>query len=236
MTIVGTAITLVPTVLHVRSPSLNVMRPVPRLMAGGLLVMSTGATTSQEWLAGLGMGIYVCGLAAFGLYVRTVLATPRRRRVPTAALHLVAAMAWAGITTATLAIAMMQGDGGATRDLVVGGAAGFAFQALLGAWSFLLPSTRAPVPQRRRVELMAMELGGPAQAVAFNLGVLLTLVGLRSDIDASSITGVTLAWLAALWVLAKAWFFPALSNLPVVERLSANWWSEPDKERAATPS
>jgi nitrite reductase (NO-forming) len=229
MTIVGTAITLLPTVLHVRSPSLRVVRPVPWLMAGGLVAMSTGATTSQEWLAGLGMAVYVCGLVAFGVYLRAVLATPRRRRIPTAAFHLVAAMAWAGITTTALVIAMMQGNSGATRDLVVvGGAAGFAFQALLGAWSFLLPSTRAPIPQRRRVELMAMELGGRAQAVAFNLGVVLTLIGLRSALDTVSITGVAMAWLAALWALGKSWSFPALSDLPAVERLSATWWTDPE--------
>ena len=64
MTIVGTAITIVPTVLHVRSPSLKVMRPVPWLMAGGLLVMATGSDDEPGMAGGIGHGdlpVWACG-------------------------------------------------------------------------------------------------------------------------------------------------------------------------------
>ncbi len=40
MTIVGTAITLLPTILHVRSPGLRVIRRAPWAMFGGLMLMS----------------------------------------------------------------------------------------------------------------------------------------------------------------------------------------------------
>ena len=228
LTIVGTAITLLPTILHVRSPNLKVVRPSPWLMVGGLLTMSTGATTGVPWLAGAGMVIYLAGFATFASYLKTVLAIPSRRRIPTAAFHLVAAMGWALVTATAAAISMMQGDSAATRYLVVvGGASGFAFQALLGAWSFLLPSTRPAVPQRRRVELVAMELGGRIQVVAYNAGLVLALVGLRSGSELS-LVGTWLAWTAAAWAVTKTWAFPALSNLPSVESRSAAWWADPN--------
>jgi nitrite reductase (NO-forming) len=229
MTIVGTAITLLPTILHVRSPALRVVRPTPWLMAGGLLLVSTGATTNLEWLAGTGMALYVAGFALFALYLKAVLAIPSRREIPTAAFHLVAAMAWALVTAVAIAITMARGDSAATRDfIVVGGALGFAFQALMGAWSFLLPSTRPPVPQQRRVELIAMELGGRSQVLTYNVGLVLALLGLRLDTQVS-LLGTWAAWTAAAWVLTKSWTFPILSGLPAVERRSARWWADPEK-------
>lgn len=227
LTIVGTAITLLPTILHVRALNLSVVRPAPWLMAGGLLVLATGATTGQEVVAGLGMALYLAGLASFALYLRAVLIIPRRRKIPTAGFHLVAAMAWAITTTAVAVISMIQGNSAATRDfVVVGGAVGFAFQALLGAWSFLLPSTRPPVPEQRRVELVAMELGGKAQVALYNVGLVIALVGMRNSSDVALI-GIVMSWIAATTALAKCWAFPLLAKLPTVKRRSSTWWADP---------
>jgi nitrite reductase (NO-forming) len=227
MTIVGTAITLLPTILHVRSPNLKQVRSAPWLMFGGLVVMSTGATTGLASVGGAGMAVYVAGLAAFGSYVRAVVKIPRRRRVPTAALHLVAAMTWAVVTACALCVALVIGDDAAARDLVVvGGAAGFAVQALLGAWSFLLPSTRPPVPQRRRLELSSMELGGRTQVIAYNAGLLAVIIGLLTGVDVS-LPGIAIAWTAALWAMTKSWTFPLFARLPAVGRLSSEWWANP---------
>lgn len=230
MTIVGTAITLLPTVLHVRSPNLRVVRPAPWLMSGGLVVMATGATTGLDPIAGLGMAVFVAGLGCFGTYLKTVLETPSRRRIPTAAFHLIAAMAWAAVTTIALVITMMQGNDAATRDLVVvGGAVGFVFQALVGAWSFLVPSTRPPDPQRRRTELVAMELGGRFQVATYNLGVLAALVGLRTDLEVS-LGGIVITWCAAIWAMTKLRVFPQLARLGSVQALSARWWAPPEAQ------
>lgn len=87
------------------------------------------------------------GLITFGLYLKHVLATRSRRRIPIAAVHLVAAMAWAVITTTALVVTLTQAHWVAARDfVVVGGAGGFAFQALMGAWSFLYRAAVRPFP------------------------------------------------------------------------------------------
>ena len=229
MTIVGTAITLLPTILHVRAPELGAVRRAPWFMFLGLMVMSTGATTALGPVGGVGMGIYLIGLATFGIYLKQVLSTPSRRRIPTAAFHLIGAMVWALLSATALVVALVLGDWAAVRDLVVvGGAAGFAFQALLGAWSFLLPSTRAPIPERRRVELIAMELAGRVQVIAYNAGLVLALVGLRSGTELS-LVGILLAWVAAAWAIVKAWSFSLLAKSPHIQRRAAAWWAEPEK-------
>ena len=230
LTIVGTAITLLPTILHVRAPDLERVRNTPWLMFGGLVVMSTGISFELPWLAATGMLGYTSGLVFFGAYARRILATPRRRKVPTAALHLIAALAWAFATAVALILTSATGEHQASRDFIVaGGAVGFVFQALLGAWSFLLPSTRAPIPDRRRRELVAMELGGRAQVVAYNLGALLALVALRTGVE-TGMLGTALAWTAAAWALTKSWTFPLLARLAVIRRWSERWWEPPPEK------
>jgi nitrite reductase (NO-forming) len=225
LTVVGTAITLLPTMLHVRAPSLRAVRAAPWLMFGGLAALGGGATASSGWIASAGMLSYAAGLAAFGVYVHDVLATSRRRKVPTAALHLIAALAWLGLTTFALIVFSAMEDYPALGDfIVVGGAAGFVFQAVLGAWSFLLPSLRAAVPQLRRRELVAMELGGRAQLLAYNVGLVAILFGLRGLGD-SALVGVILTWCAALWAMAKSWGFPLLAGFPAVHERSERWWA-----------
>lgn len=229
LTMVGTAITLLPTILHVRAPKLRALRAIPWLMFGGLTVLATGNSIGFGPLAGVGMASYAAGLATFAVYVRKVLATPRRRQVPTAALHLVAALAWLGFTALSLVVVSTTTDHTALRDLVVvGGAGGFAFQAVLGAWSFLLPSTRAPLPELRRRELVAMELGGRAQVIVYNIGLVAVLVGLRSGIN-SALVGTVCVWSAAAWALAKSWGFPLLASMPTVRERSERWWAEPER-------
>jgi len=227
LTIVGTAVTLLPTILHVRAPSLATLRATPWLMFGGLTLLSTGASFGVQWIASAGMAVYTLGLITFGLYARQILATQRRRKVPTAALHLLAALVWAAITAAALIVTSASGDYAAARDLVVvGGGVGFVFQALLGAWSFILPSTRPPVPEQRRRELVAMELGGRAQVIAYNLGAVVALIGLRTEIN-GAVIGIVATWIAAAWALVKTWTFPLLAKLKLVHRWSERWWAAP---------
>ncbi|MPZ69506.1 MAG: hypothetical protein GEU71_08260 [Actinobacteria bacterium] len=235
LTVVGTAITLLPTILHVRAPKIQQLRPAPWLMFGGLMVFSTGASLGLGWMASVGLATYAAGFAIFGFYVRKILAVKSRRQVPTAALHLVSAVAWLAVTVVAGIILTATSDHAALRDfIVVGGAAGFVFQALLGAWAFLLPSTRAPIPEQRRRELVAMELGGRLQVAAYNLGLVAAMVGLRTDIDIS-LAGIILAWTAAVSAMTKSWIFPYLGRLRGVQVRSDLWWAPPSDEGGASP-
>jgi nitrite reductase (NO-forming) len=228
LTIVGTMITLLPTIMHVRAPHLRAVRFAPWTMFGGLVLVSTGAAFSNSFLPAAGICFYAIGLASFALYVRRVLVIPRRRKIPTAAMHLLGAVIWAAVTSLGLILSFGRSDPFLTRDLlVVGGAAGFVFQALLGAWSFLVPSTRPPLPERRRRELTAMELGGRVQVVAYNVGLIAVLIGLETKLNAFSI-GIALAWSAAACALAKLWSFPLLAKLAVVRTESAERWAPPE--------
>ncbi len=233
LSIVGTAITLLPTIMHVRAPRSSSVRATPWLMFTGLVVFTVGKTTDHDATATLGMATYAGGIAIFGFYLSKILATTRRRKVPTAALHLVAALTWLVVTTLALGVLAGAEDRSAMRDfIVVGGVAGFVFQALLGAWSFLLPSERGPVPDRRRRELTAMEIGGRSQSVLYNLGLIAALFGLRAGMDKSAIAGIVLAWGASAWALLKTWTFPLLATLPTVRARSEQWWS-PSHDRDA---
>jgi nitrite reductase (NO-forming) len=225
LTIVGTAVTLLPTILHVRAPQLRMVRATPWLMFGGLAVLSAGATLTQNVISLVGIAFYGLGLAGFAVYLRQVLSTARRRRVPTAALHVVAALSWLLVTTVVVAVSFGRGDASLTHDvLVVGGVVGFVFQALIGAWSFLLPSTRAPLPQRRRWELTAMEVGGRTQVVAFNLGLFIVAAGMWAEMN-MSVVGIGLTWSAAAFAIAKSWTFPLLANMAFVRAYSDRWWT-----------
>ena len=228
LTVVGTAVTLLPTILHVRAPDIRPLRAIPWLMFGGLSAFATGASLDLNWFSALGMASYALGLVVLGAYMRKVLGTPRRRRFPTAGLHLVGALVWLGVTTAALVVTAAIGDQSAIRHfVVVGGAAGFAFQALLGAWSFLLPSTRAPIPERRRRELVTMEVGGRAQVIVYNIGLLAILIGLRTGVDTASV-GTIMAWGAASWAMFKLWSFPWLAAAPTIHGMSDRWWATPE--------
>jgi nitrite reductase (NO-forming) len=227
LTIIGTAITLLPTVMHVRAPNLNAVRIVPWTMFTGLVLLSIGVALSNGPLQAAGMCSYGIGLISFAVYVRGILAIPRRRKIPTAAMHLLGALGWAAVTTLGLIVSFARSDASLTRDLlVVGGAGGFVFQALLGAWSFLVPSTRPPVPERRRRELTAMELGGYVQVLLYNVGLLAILVGPEMRFSLSVI-GIAFAWSAAVFALAKLWLFPVLAKLPRVATKSEEWWAPP---------
>ena len=95
------------------------------------------------------MAVYTLGLITFGLYARQILATQRRRKVPTAALHLLASHCVGH-----------DHSGGSNRDLGLEDFRRAATSSLLAAVSgvsrpypapgdFILPSTRPRVPEQR---------------------------------------------------------------------------------------
>jgi len=95
---------------------------------------------------------------------------------PAAALHLLAVPAWlAGVTATVLALSIS----GATAwplPLVAALTLGVFVQALLGAWSYLLPVSDPAGSAARRARLERTRRWAPARAATFNAGVALTVL------------------------------------------------------------
>lgn len=231
LTIAGTIVTLLPTVLHVRIPEIRRLRIVPWTMFAGICVMAVGLTVGARAVATGGAVVLVVGVAPLGGLVRGALSMPRRRRIPLSACHLIAAMAWCAFVCVIQVVVIARGDGAALRDLwVVGLAAGFTLQAVIGAWSFLLPSARRVDAETRRRELVAFEVGAMIQVVAYNVGLVLVLASLRGLLPATAGTaGAALVCGAAAFAVAKSWAFALLARLPRVRARAQVWWMLPNE-------
>lgn len=229
VTIAATLITLLPTILRVKMPSWH-----GGLTAGSLAV---GAATLAIGLATRTTAVTVVGglwelTGALGLawMVSRVLRTPRPRPAPVSALHLVAAVVWFAIGCVALAVSALHGTEGFdafSQDFLVMFVVGWIVQALLGAWSFLLPNARPGHPDVRRAGLVAIEFAAWAQLAALNAGV--ALLSMRAagwlGRTAGSI-GIALALGGGAIALVKAWAFPALGSAGLSDRRGEAAWSQ----------
>ncbi len=225
LTILGTMLTLLPTVLHVRAP-------VPRIGRGpwvaftGLILLVTFVTLEAYVAAAVSATVFASGLGLPLMYFRAVASKPRRRHVPAAGLHLGASVVWMMSVALVQVVLLFREDVIALRDVwIVGIALGVIGQALLGAWSFLLASGRPAVAQVRRRELYAFELGGKSQVATFNLGLVLLLLELRGLVPASvGALGLGLVAGTGAWVMFKCWSFPLLAKLPGMSGRASRYW------------
>lgn len=226
-TILGTAVTLVPTVLRVRAAEARGLKWAPWAGFGALLMMVTGLTTGFPPASAAGGILLLVALVPVAESVRRVVVRPRRRRIAVSGIHLLAALGWLGVVVVVQVPLLGLGRTGALGDLwVVGLAGGCVLQAVLGAWGFLLPAARTVPPERRRRELVAFELGAVPQGIAYNGGlltVLLALGGLAPRIAGP--VGIVLVLGAGAWALLKTWAFPLLARSSTVAARSAAWWA-----------
>ncbi|MGH2826922.1 MAG: hypothetical protein ACRDKF_08120 [Actinomycetota bacterium] len=225
LTILGTMLTLLPTVLHVRAPAPKIGRG-PWVAFTGLIAMVTFLTLEAFVAAAVGATVFASGLGRPLMYFRTVARRPRRRHMPAAGLHLGASVVWMMSVALIQIVLLIREDVVALRDVwVVGIALGVIGQALLGAWSFLLSSGRPAVAETRRRELFAFELGGKAQVAAFNLGLVFLLLELRGLVPAPlGAFGIVLVWTAGVWALLKCWSFPLLARVPGMSARASRYW------------
>lgn len=229
MTIVGTAITLLPAVLRTRAVHLRSLAWAPWTMFAGLLLVAGGISVGIPRLAAAGAAVLLAGLLPFGRVAARVATGPRRFPVPVAAWHLLAAIGWLGLVSVVQIWFLARGDTGAVADLwLVGLAGGTVLQAILGAWSFLLPMEQRVGGEVRRHHLVAFELGARLQVGAYNLGLILLLMSLRGIGPPGGQPAVWLIWGAVAWALFKSFAFPVLARLPRVARRSRSWW-EPNR-------
>ncbi len=230
LTIAGTVVTLLPTVLRIRMPRWRGELTAAGL-AGGVAMVALGSALSVAWLAAAGGIVYAVGaIGLLRLAVRAASA-PRTWPVPVTAKHLLAAAAWYVGGTLGLVVALIRGTegfDGFRQVFLVAFVGGWIVQTLLGAWLYLLPMATPGHPEQRRRSLAGAELGSRLQLVTLNAG--LALMALRAAgwvSDPVGAVGVGLALGGGGLALLKAWAFDLLGRAPVLsERLLAVWGAQ----------
>ena len=213
LTVVGTLLTLRPTVLRTRMAEgvATAARSTFLLCVGGLAVTTAGLLLQQRAAAAAGLAAYAAGLgAALGPFV----ATMRRRRPASAAAWMLAAgVGWFVLVAATDLAALLgsarvvdvDGLGGRLLPAVV---VGFALQVLTGALSFLLPVVWGRGPWGNRRLTWLLEIRWPVRVAALNLGVALRTFAPPASLAAQVgwwLIGLSLGSFVLLAAVALAW-------------------------------
>jgi nitrite reductase (NO-forming) len=227
LTIAGTLVTLLPTVLRVQMPGWHGAGTIA-LLAGGVAAIAAGMASTSAPVAAAGGLLYAAGALGIAWMVARTLRVPRKWPVPVAAKHLLLAAAWFVVGTVLLALALLRGVASFDRfrpvylTVFVGG---WILQTLLGAWQYLLPMARPGHPDERRRFLSVMEFAWPLQLLALNGGlVLMALRGAGWTSSGVGSVGVGLALGGAALALVKAWAYPALAKAPVLTRRELDVW------------
>ncbi|TKJ32170.1 multicopper oxidase domain-containing protein [Blastococcus sp. CCUG 61487] len=185
LTVVGTLVTLWPTMLRTRiaeDAERSARRALPVLVAA-LVVAAGGALTAPPWVVGLGLAGYVGGLAL----VAGALVSTARNRPPSSypAWSVAAGLLW--LTGCLVVAAVSVGTAGTWleagerfRWLTPFLAAGFGAQVLLGALSYLIPVALGggAVPVRAVNEVL--DRGGALRIAVVNAGLLVCVLPVPS--------------------------------------------------------
>lgn len=177
LTIVGTLVTLWPTMLRTRiaeGSEKAARRALPALVVA-IVVIAGGALAGQRLVTAIGIVGYLAGLAVTAApFVRSVRGKPPSS-YPT--WSMLAGLLWLIGALVVLAI-----DVGAAASWEVVGdrldwlatflAAGFAAQVLLGALSYLVPVVLGGGPAQVRAANAVLEAGGALRVVTVNAGLL----------------------------------------------------------------
>ena len=201
LTVVGTLVTLWPTMLRTRVDDLaerSARRALPVLVAG-VLVAAAGALVGLRPVAVLGLAGYLVGLAL----VAGALARTARARPPSAypTWSVAAALLW--LVGCLIAAAVLVGTAGSWAEagdrfgwLTPFLAAGFGAQVLLGALSYLVPVALGGGATPVRAANAVLDRGGALRIAAVNAGLLVCALPVPSLVRVAA-SVVVLAALAA---------------------------------------
>jgi nitrite reductase (NO-forming) len=212
LTIVGTLVTLWPTMLRTRlaeGSELAAHRGLPVLVSA-ILVTAGGALSGLRPVAALGIFGYLAGLAMLaGPFMRTARSKPPSS-YPT--WSILASLIWLVGTLVVLAISVatapswdVAGDrlGWLTMFLV----AGFAAQVLLGALSYLVPVVLGGGPARVRAAVSVLDKGGALRIVIVNASLLVCALPVPSRVRvicAALVVGGLAAFIPLLFLSIRA--------------------------------
>ena len=224
LTIAGTLVTFLPTVLRIRMPAWHGAASGALLVVGVAgIALGVGSDVGPVALAGA--VAYAAGALGLAWMVVKAFRMPRAWPVPVAAKHLVCALGWFLVGALTLPWMLADDLVGSREPFLAIFVCGWVLQTLLGAWQFLLPMSRPGHPDERRAWLSAIEVGGTVQVLALNAGVALLALGGAGALPPSAArAGAFLALAGAIVALGKAWAFPALGRVPALVGRHAGTW------------
>lgn len=204
LTVMGTLITLWPTMLHTRIPdgAERIGRRALPVLLLSLLIAAGSALAGYRALTVIGLLGYAAGLVLAGL---PLLQEARARPPHTYATWSVASGAlWLLTTVVALSLVIATApswtDTAATADrLAAPLLVGFGAQTLLGALSYLVPVVLGGGPAVARATHSTLDTGARTRLVIINLGTLATAVTTATDAH---------PWLLLLPLGALATFLP----------------------------
>ncbi|MEQ7125672.1 multicopper oxidase domain-containing protein [Actinopolymorpha sp. B11F2] len=209
LTVVGTLVTLWPTMLRTRiadGAETAAARALPVLVCS-VLVAAGGASAGLRPLAALGIAGYVAGL----FLTAPAFVDAMRRKPPAdfAAWSVLAGLTWLVGTLVTLGAAIGTASSWLRVEEVFGWltpflAAGFGAQVLLGALSYLVPVALGGGPTPVRAANAVVDRGAPMRLVVTNTGLLLCALPVPSTVRvlASILVLLSLASTLPLLLLA----------------------------------
>ena len=211
LTILGTLVTLWPTLLRTRmdDASLPAARRALPVLVVGLLTAAGGAVAGLPWLVPAGLAAYLAG----ALWLLAPLARTARRRPPRtfAATSVGAGMVWLAVLLVVLLAGAVRGaaDGGWAAATTLDGvapylAAGVAAPVLIGALSHLVPVSVSRGPAAAKAAHAVMDRGAGFRLVAAHGALVVTALPVTSLVRvlASVLYLATMATFLPLMVLA----------------------------------
>ena len=209
LTVMGTLVTLWPTMLRTRiaEGAERVARQALPVLVGSVVVTVTGALCGLQVLTAVGVAAYLGGV----LWAVAPLARVARVKAPSAyaTWSVMAAVIWlVGSLLGLVAVLLSSPTWALVTDrlglLVTPLAAGFAAQVLLGAMSFLVPVVLGGGPAIVRGTQSRLDRGNAARALLINVGLVVSLLPLPDPLRVIVSVLVLGAFAAFLPLLATA--------------------------------
>jgi len=209
LTVLGTVVTLWPTMLRTRiaeGAEEAARRALPLLLAG-LLVGVAGCLADLRPLTGAGLLGYV---AALVLLARPFVAAARAKPpMHFATWSVAAAVAWLAALVTILGVGVLVApswmDAHDLADALTPGlAAGFGAQVLLGAMSYLVPVVVGRGPAGARAANVEMDRGGALRVAIVNVGTAVFLLPAPSPVRVVVSAVVLVAFAAFLPLMFRA--------------------------------
>jgi nitrite reductase (NO-forming) len=222
LTVLGTLVTLWPTMLRTRiaENAEHIARHALPVLAGSVLVTVAGALAGSQALAAVGVAAYLGGV----LWAVRPLAQVARAKAPAAyaTWSVMAAVVWLIGTLLGLVIVLVTSATWALVTdrlglLIIPMAAGFGAQVLLGALSFLVPVVLGGGPAIVRETQARLDRGKTIRAVLVNLGLLVWILPASVLVRGLSSAVVLGAFAAFLPLLLEAVLYARHAKRPSVQ-------------------